>query len=86
MAKSVDVILTISNSVDESLDVICATAPVVSPYIFSPKIDSVSKLSPEGNVNLSRVGAKAFVDSKIPIIFTASGTLRDISLSSTRKP
>ena len=86
MAKSVDVIFTISISVVETLEVICATAPVVSPYTFSPITDSVSKLNPEGNVNLSSVGDKVFVDSKIPIILTASGTLRDISRSSTRKP
>ena len=86
MAKSIDVIFTISISVAETLEVICATAPVVSPYTFSPITDSVSKLNPEGNVNLSSVGDKVFVDSKTPIILTASGILRDISRSSTRKP
>ena len=34
MAKSVDVIFTISISVVETLEVICATAPVVSQYTF----------------------------------------------------
>ena len=62
MAKSIDVIFTISISVAETLEVICATAPVVSPYTFSPITDSVSKLNPEGNVNLSSVGDKVFVD------------------------
>ena len=41
-------------TVEETLVTICATAPLVCPVIFSPRIDSVLRFKPEENVNLSR--------------------------------
>ena len=47
----------------------------------------VFKLNPETNFNLSNTAFDVVdFDSKTPIIFTTSGTLRDISLSSTLIP
>ena len=77
---------TISTSVADINPVICATASLLSPIIFSPNIADVSKFKPLGNVNLSSVGESESIDSKTPITFTTSGTFNDISLSSTLKP
>ena len=66
--------------------VICATASLLSPIIFSPSIAVVFKFKPSGNVNLSRVGDSVSIDSNTPITFATSGTFNDISLSSTLKP
>ena len=77
---------TISTWVAEVLFVICAIAPLTDPIIFSPRMDVVSKLNPDMNVNLSKEGAEVSTDSKTPTTLTTSGTFNDISLSSTLKP
>ena len=63
---------TISTSVAETKLVICATASLLSPTIFSPNIAVVFKLNPLGKVNLSSVGEFVSIDSKIPITFATS--------------
>ena len=77
---------TISTCVADVLSVNCAIAPLREPIIFSPKTDAVLRLRPEINVNLSKDGAAVFKDSNTPTTLITSGTLRDISLSSTLKP
>ena len=76
----------ISTSVADITPVICATASLLSPIIFSPTIAVVSKFKPSGNVSLSSVGELVSIDSKTPTTYTTSGTFSDISLSSTLKP
>ena len=84
--KSVDDKTATSTSVEDNLPIIWATAPVSAPIICSPKTLAVLRDKPDGNTNLSRVGDDESKDSYTPIIFTASGLFKDISLSSTLKP
>ena len=86
IANLVDDNITASTSVADTLPTICATAPVMSPNNNSPNTLWLSNDNPDGKTNLSKVGAKLFKDSNTPIIFTASGLFKDISLSSTLNP
>ena len=63
---------TISTTVEDIKPVICATASLLSPTIFSPNIAAVFKLNPSGNVNLSSVGESESIDSKTPTTLATS--------------
>ena len=56
------------------------------PTTFSPIIASVFRFNPLINFSLSNVGVAVVFDSYTATILTTSGTLSDISSSSTLKP
>ena len=70
----------------EVLSTIWPTALLSCPVIFSPITAFVSKFNPETNVNLSNIGLAVFLDSYTAITLLTSGTLSDISWSSTLVP
>ena len=77
---------TKSISLAEDLFTIWPIALLFLPIIFSPTIEFVSNANPPTNVNRSKLGVFASLDSNTARIFTTSGTFNDISLSSTLNP
>ena len=70
-------------------DVRLTTWPIARlsfPTTFSPTITFVLRLRPLTKVNLSNTGVDVFLDSYTATTLTTSGTLRDISSSSTLNP
>ena len=77
---------TISTLVADDLVTTWARAPLVDPRIFSPNIEDVSRVKPDGNVNESKVGADVSKDSWTEMTSATSGKFNDITSSWTLVP
>ena len=73
--------LTISKVVAFVCPAKIATAPLVTPLIFSPNIVFVSSDNPLTKTNLSNIGSAKLTDSNTPTTLKTSGVFKDISLS-----